>query len=129
MFSSKKKTEVMAKEREIFLNGDGDTVPGCVKNGIPEDIANQICLHAQVQRSPGWENWRWLVSSLSTLPFLPFYLYPFFPFLSTLPFILSYPSFYPLNPLSSLSSKNSIQLLINLLLKGKYPKIPEKVEK
>ncbi|MGL4736063.1 MAG: DNA polymerase III subunit alpha [Cellulosilyticaceae bacterium] len=38
----KKKTDVMAKEREIFLNGDGDTVPGCVVNGIPVDVANQI---------------------------------------------------------------------------------------
>ncbi|MGL4344962.1 MAG: DNA polymerase III subunit alpha [Cellulosilyticaceae bacterium] len=38
----KKKTDVMAKEREIFLNGDGETVPGCVANGIPADIANQI---------------------------------------------------------------------------------------
>ena len=38
----KKKVEVMNKEREIFLNGDGDEVPGCVKNGIPKEIANQI---------------------------------------------------------------------------------------
>ncbi|MGL4799931.1 MAG: DNA polymerase III subunit alpha [Cellulosilyticaceae bacterium] len=38
----KKKTDVMAKEREIFLNGDGGEVPGCVVNGIPADVANQI---------------------------------------------------------------------------------------
>ncbi|MGL4363436.1 MAG: OB-fold nucleic acid binding domain-containing protein [Cellulosilyticaceae bacterium] len=38
----KKKTEVMAKERDIFLNGDGENVPGCIANGIPEDVGNQI---------------------------------------------------------------------------------------
>lgn len=38
----KKKIDVMNKEREIFLHGDGNTVPGCVENGIPEAIANQI---------------------------------------------------------------------------------------
>lgn len=38
----KKKTDVMAKEREIFLNGDGGEVPGAVANGIPQDVANQI---------------------------------------------------------------------------------------
>ena len=38
---SKKKADVMAKEREFFINGDGD-IPGCVKNGISEEIANQI---------------------------------------------------------------------------------------
>ena len=38
----KKKIDVMNKEREIFLNGDGDSVPGCIKNGIPADIANKI---------------------------------------------------------------------------------------
>lgn len=38
----KKKIDVMNKEREIFLHGDGSTVPGCVANGIPEAIANQI---------------------------------------------------------------------------------------
>ncbi len=38
----KKKVEVMNKEREIFLNGDGDEVPGCVQNGIPAEIANEI---------------------------------------------------------------------------------------
>lgn len=44
---SKKKADVMAKEREYFvhgkLNDDGSVdVPGCVKNGIPEDAANTI---------------------------------------------------------------------------------------
>ena len=38
----KKKIDVMNKEREIFLNGDGDSVPGCIKNGIPADVANEI---------------------------------------------------------------------------------------
>ena len=39
---SKKKADVMAKERENFINGLGDSVPGCVKNGIPANIANII---------------------------------------------------------------------------------------
>ncbi|MGL6174705.1 MAG: DNA polymerase III subunit alpha [Cellulosilyticaceae bacterium] len=38
----KKKTDVMAKEREIFLRGDGQEVPGAIANGIPEAVANQI---------------------------------------------------------------------------------------
>lgn len=38
----KKKVDVMQKEREIFLHGDGESVPGCVANGIPEEVANQI---------------------------------------------------------------------------------------
>ncbi len=38
----KKKTDVMLKEREIFLNGDGENVCGALKNGIPEDVANTI---------------------------------------------------------------------------------------
>ena len=38
----KKKVDVMQKEREIFLHGDGESVPGCVANGIPEAIANTI---------------------------------------------------------------------------------------
>ena len=38
----KKKTDVMAKEREIFLNGDGGEVPGAIANGIPKEVANQI---------------------------------------------------------------------------------------
>lgn len=38
----KKKTDVMEKERKNFIFGIEGEVPGCVKNGIPEDIANQI---------------------------------------------------------------------------------------
>ena len=42
----KKKIDVMEKEREIFINGlveDGKViVPGCVRNGVSEDIANEI---------------------------------------------------------------------------------------
>lgn len=43
----KKKLDVMAKEREIFINGqldeNGDViVPGCVRNGIDEKSANKI---------------------------------------------------------------------------------------
>lgn len=43
---AKKKHDVMAKEREIFINGlveDGEvTVPGCVRNGVSAEIANQL---------------------------------------------------------------------------------------
>ena len=43
---SKKKHDVMAKEREYFIHGmveDGVvTVPGCVRNGIPAEIASQL---------------------------------------------------------------------------------------
>lgn len=43
----KKKLDVMAKEREIFINGEVDEngnviVPGCVRNGITEHDANVI---------------------------------------------------------------------------------------
>ncbi len=38
---SKKKVDVMAREREKFINGD-DEVPGCVANGISAEIANEI---------------------------------------------------------------------------------------
>ncbi len=43
----KKKLDVMAKEREIFINGQVDengnvVVPGCVRNGIDEASANKI---------------------------------------------------------------------------------------
>ncbi|MBP3255993.1 MAG: DNA polymerase III subunit alpha [Clostridia bacterium] len=43
----KKKLDVMAKEREIFINGQVDeegniVVPGCVRNGIDEASANRI---------------------------------------------------------------------------------------
>ncbi len=37
----KKKLDVMAKEREIFIYGN-DEVPGCIKNGIDEASANKI---------------------------------------------------------------------------------------
>lgn len=40
---SKKKADVMAKEREYFVNGNGELgVPGCVANGIDEATANHI---------------------------------------------------------------------------------------
>ena len=43
----KKKLDVMAKEREVFINGQVDeneniVVPGCVRNGIDKDSANKI---------------------------------------------------------------------------------------
>lgn len=40
---SKKKADVMLKERQIFVYGDEETnVPGCIKNGIDEKTANKI---------------------------------------------------------------------------------------
>ena len=40
---SKKKADVMAKEREYFVYGNEELgVPGCIKNGVPEEIANKI---------------------------------------------------------------------------------------
>ena len=39
---SKKKADVMAREREKFIYGDGEDVPGCVKNGIPAEQAAAI---------------------------------------------------------------------------------------
>ncbi|MBQ9827848.1 MAG: DNA polymerase III subunit alpha, partial [Lachnospiraceae bacterium] len=40
---SKKKADVMAKEREYFIYGNEEMeVPGCVKNGISEEVANLI---------------------------------------------------------------------------------------
>ena len=40
---SKKKADVMAKERQYFVYGDEESgVPGCIKNGIDEKIANKI---------------------------------------------------------------------------------------
>ena len=40
---SKKKGDVMQKERQIFVYGDEEAdVPGCVKNGIDEKTANKI---------------------------------------------------------------------------------------
>ena len=43
----KKKLDVMAKEREVFIHGQIDEngnviIPGCVRNGIDEDSANKI---------------------------------------------------------------------------------------
>ena len=43
----KKKLDVMAKEREIFIHGQVDEqgnvlVPGCVRNGIDEASSNKI---------------------------------------------------------------------------------------
>ena len=43
----KKKLDVMAKEREIFIHGEVDekgnvVIPGCVRNGIDEESANKI---------------------------------------------------------------------------------------
>ena len=43
----KKKLDVMAKEREVFIHGQIDesgniVVPGCVRNGIDEESANKI---------------------------------------------------------------------------------------
>lgn len=39
---AKKKADVMAKEREIFINGDGQSIDGCVKRGISKKIAEKI---------------------------------------------------------------------------------------
>ena len=40
---SKKKGEVMRKERESFVYGNAaEGVPGCIANGIPEAVANKI---------------------------------------------------------------------------------------
>ena len=40
---SKKKADVMAKEREYFVYGNKDlNVPGCIANGISEKVANKI---------------------------------------------------------------------------------------
>lgn len=40
---SKKKAEVMAKERQNFVFGNEEAnVPGCVANGIPAEVANRI---------------------------------------------------------------------------------------
>ena len=43
---SKKKAQMMKDLGELFVHGgtwtNGETVPGCVKNGIPEDVANEI---------------------------------------------------------------------------------------
>lgn len=44
---SKKKMDVMEEERQYFIYGkldeEGNTeIPGCIRNGVPEDAANQI---------------------------------------------------------------------------------------
>ena len=44
---AKKKHKIMEQEREYFVHGmvDGDgqvVIPGCVRNGVSEDVANQI---------------------------------------------------------------------------------------
>ncbi len=40
---SKKKAKVMEEERQNFIYGNEDqNIPGCIKNGIPEDKANHI---------------------------------------------------------------------------------------
>ena len=43
---SKKKAQMMKDLGELFVHGgtwtNGETVPGCVKNGIPEDVAMEI---------------------------------------------------------------------------------------
>lgn len=43
---SKKKKEMMQQLGQLFIHGgtwsNGETVPGCVNNGIPEETANQI---------------------------------------------------------------------------------------
>lgn len=39
---SKKKLDVMNKERDIFIYGDGEQIPGCIANGIDKACANQI---------------------------------------------------------------------------------------
>ena len=40
---SKKKHSVIDAERAAFVQGDpGRNIPGCVKNGVPEQVANQI---------------------------------------------------------------------------------------
>ncbi len=39
---SKKKVDVMAKERQIFIYGDGKEVEGCIKRGIPQNVAEKI---------------------------------------------------------------------------------------
>ena len=44
---SKKKLDVMAQEREYFVHGKFDEngsleLPGAVRNGVPEKVANEI---------------------------------------------------------------------------------------
>ncbi len=39
---SKKKIDVMEKEREVFIFGDGKNIDGCVKRGVSAENANKI---------------------------------------------------------------------------------------
>lgn len=42
---SKKKMQVMTDNRAVFVHGkhaDGVSIPGCIANGVPEDVANRI---------------------------------------------------------------------------------------
>lgn len=39
---SKKKLDVMEQERDVFINGDGKDINGCVKNGISKENASKI---------------------------------------------------------------------------------------
>ncbi len=39
---SKKKHEIMEQERQVFIYGDGETIPGAVAKGVPAETANQI---------------------------------------------------------------------------------------
>ena len=39
---SKKIASAMEEERKNFIYGLGDDLPGCIKNGVPKEIANQI---------------------------------------------------------------------------------------
>ena len=50
---SKKKGEEMKRERQIFLYGDeASGIPGCVKNGIDEQVANKIYDEMGIQILP-----------------------------------------------------------------------------
>ena len=39
---SKKKHKVMEEEKEYFIYGKGDEVPGCIKNGVSKEAAEEI---------------------------------------------------------------------------------------
>lgn len=39
---SKKKHDVMERERKVFIYGDGKTIPGAVSRGVPAETANRI---------------------------------------------------------------------------------------
>lgn len=39
---SKKKADVMAEERKVFVYGNGKDIPGCVNRGIPAETAEKI---------------------------------------------------------------------------------------